>query len=45
MLADCFEAILGAIFLDRRHLGIATVKAFLSIVLFPITQVKHVEQK
>lgn len=28
MLADCFEAFLGALFLDRQPLGMAVVKAF-----------------
>eukprot|EP00962_Isochrysis_galbana_P022530 scaffold6737_cov101-Isochrysis_galbana.AAC.1 len=38
MLADCFEATIGALYLDRQPLGLAAVKAFTSAVLFPITQ-------
>jgi dsRNA-specific ribonuclease len=40
MLADCFEATLGALFLDRQPLGLAAVKSFTAAVLFPITQVR-----
>ena len=34
MLSDCFEAFLGALFLDRQPLGIAAVKVFCDTMLF-----------
>ena len=38
MLSDCFEAFLGALFLDRQPLGITFVKAFTHTMLFDLTQ-------
>ena len=37
MLADCFEAFLGALFLDKQPLGMAHVKAFTHTTLFSLT--------
>ena len=34
MLADSFEAFIGALFLDRQHLGLAFVKTFTHTMLF-----------
>ena len=34
MLSDCFEAFLGALFLDRQPLGMAAVKLFCDTMLF-----------
>jgi len=45
MLADCFEATIGALYLDRQPLGLAAVKAFTSAVLFPITQATVAERR
>ena len=37
MLADCFEAFLGALFLDKQPLGMAHAKAFTHTILFALT--------
>ena len=38
MLADCFEAFLGALYLDRQPLGLGFCKAFVTTSLFDLTQ-------
>jgi ribonuclease-3 len=38
MLADAFEAFLGALFLDRQPFGIAAVKVFCEQVIFPFSK-------
>ena len=45
MLADSFEAFLGALFLDRQPLGMAYVKAFTMQMLFSLTQRTIDEQR
>ena len=37
MLSDCFEAFLGALFLDRQPLGVAAVKLFCERMLFSLS--------
>ena len=37
LLADCFEAFIGALFLDRQPLGMAYAKAFTHTALFTLT--------
>eukprot|EP00964_Phaeocystis_antarctica_P035869 scaffold20510_cov54-Phaeocystis_antarctica.AAC.2 len=37
MLADCFEAFVGALFLDKQPLGMAHAKAFTHTALFTLT--------
>ena len=39
MLSDCFEAFLGALFLDRQPLGMAAVKLFCEKMLFSLSSV------
>lgn len=39
MLSDCFEAFLGALFLDRQPLGMAAVKVFCEKMLFSLSSV------
>ena len=38
MLADCFEAYLGALFLDKQPYGFAAVKTFTNSMLFTLTE-------
>ena len=45
MLADCFEAFLGALFLDRQPLGMAHAKAFTHTMLFSIAREAVAERR